>query len=94
MINIEDGGQYAYLKGQLNLCDLLLGYSNSCSCTLKNIIELIELIKKSNEKMIKRVQEDKLKIVMQNPKYWKHQDPEYVDMVEKLHKEVFKKEEQ
>jgi len=92
MIEFEDGGQYAYVKGQVNLCDMLLGYAEGCCCTLERMIYFIEQLKKANIEMIYRVQEDKLRMVMQHPKYWKEQDPEYVDMVEKLQKEVFPKE--
>lgn len=93
MIEFEDGGQYAYAKGQLNLCDTLLDYSEICGCTLERMVDFIEQIKKASIEMISRVQEDKLRMVMQCPKYWKEQDPEYVDMVEKLQKEVFPKKE-
>ena len=91
MINIEDGGQYSYAKGQLNLCDLLLGYSQSCGCTLERLVDFIEQLRNASKEMISRVQEDKLRIIMKNPHYWKEQDPEYVDMVEKLQREVFPK---
>ena len=92
MIEFEDGGQYAYAKGQVNLCDTLLGYAGGCGCTLERMIDFIEQLKKASIEMISRIQEDKLRMVMQHPKYWKEQDQEYVDMVEKLHKEVFPKE--
>ena len=51
-----------------------------------------DFIQKADELVAKYKKEDKLRIVMQHPKYWKEQDPEYVDMVEKLQKEVFPKE--
>lgn len=92
MIEFEDGGQYAYAKGQLNLCDTILGYSKSCCCTKERMIDFIEQLKKASVEMISRIQEDKLRKVMQDPKFWKEQDPEYVDMVEALQKEVFSKE--
>lgn len=91
MIEFEDDGQYAYAKGQLNLCDTLLGYAGSCGCTLERMVDFIEQLKKASIEMISRVQEDKLRKVMQHPKFWKEQDPEYVDMVEKLQKEAFPK---
>ena len=92
MIQIDDGGQYAYAKGQVNLCDTLLGYAQSCTCNLERMIEFIEELKRSQIEMIARIQKDKLRIIMGNPKFWKEQDPEYVDTVEKLQAEAFPKE--
>ena len=92
MIQIDDGGQYAYAKGQISVCDVLLGYAQSCNCNLEEMIRFIEQIKRSQIEMVSRIQENKLRKIMGNPKFWKEQDPEYVDTVEKLQAEAFTKE--